>query len=108
MTEAEFAEEVAGRTVVIDFWASWCAPCTSFAPVFNKVSGDYSDVVFGKVDVDANPGLASAFAVTSIPTTVVLKNDQILARSSGALTEAGLRDLVDKALAGPKRLTFRF
>lgn len=108
LTDSNFTEETAGKTVVIDFWAEWCGPCRSFAPVFTKVSAEYGDVIFGKVDVDANPGLAQAFGVTAIPTLVVLKNNTVLHSQPGAMNEKSLRSTIDKALQGPKRMTFQF
>lgn len=108
LTDVNFQDQTGGKTVVIDFWADWCGPCRSFAPVFNKVSGTYEDVVFGKVDVDANPALAQAFGVSAIPTLVVMRDNEVLFSHAGALNEASLRAAVDKALQGPKRMTFRF
>ncbi len=108
LTDINFSEQTAGKTVVIDFWAEWCGPCRSFAPVFTKVSGDYADVVFGKVDVDANPALAQAFGVTAIPTLVVLRDNKVLLSEAGAMNEGALRTRIDKALQGPKRMTFQF
>lgn len=108
LTDATFTDSTAGKTVVIDFWADWCGPCKQFAPVFSKVSADYDDVVFAKVDVDANPGLAQTFGVTAIPTLVVLRNNQVLHSKAGAMNEKTLRSTIAKALEGPKRMTFQF
>ncbi len=108
LTDANFSEQTAGKTVVIDFWADWCGPCRSFAPVFTKVSADYDEVVFGKVDVDANPGLAQAFGVTAIPTLVVMRANKVLHSQAGAMNESALRTTITKALEGPKRMTFQF
>jgi thioredoxin 1 len=108
LTDANFSEQTAGKTVVIDFWADWCGPCKSFAPVYTEVSGDYADVIFGKVDVDANPGLAQAFGVTAIPTLVVMRNGQVLHSQAGAMNGPSLRSTIDKALKGPKKMTFKF
>ena len=108
LTDSNFADETSGKTVVIDFWADWCGPCRSFAPVFEKVSKDYQDAVFGKVDVDANPALAQAFGVSAIPTLVVLREGTVLFSQAGALNEQALRAAIDKALKGPKRMSFKF
>jgi thioredoxin len=108
LTDTNFSEQTAGKTVVIDFWAEWCGPCRSFAPVFTRVSGDYADVVFGKVDVDANPALSQAFGVTAIPTLVVMRDNKVLLSEAGAMNENALRATIDKALQGPKRMTFQF
>jgi thioredoxin 1 len=108
LTDVNFNDATAGKAVVIDFWAEWCGPCRSFAPVFRKVSADYGDVVFGKVDVDANPGLAQAFGVSAIPTLVVMRDGKVLFSDAGALNESALRSTIDKALKGPKRMTFQF
>ena len=109
LTEDNFEVTINQNDIVlVDFWADWCGPCRSFAPVFTKVSADYDDVIFGKVDVDANPGLAQAFGVTAIPTLVVLKNNTVLHSQPGAMNEKSLRSTIDKALQGPKRMTFQF
>ncbi len=108
ITDANFSTTTEAKTVVIDFWAEWCGPCKQFGPVFSKVSGDYDDVVFGKVDVDANPGLAQMFGVTAIPTLVVMRNGQVLHSQPGAMNEKNLRATIDKALQGPKRMTYKF
>lgn len=107
LTDATFQTSTEGKTVVIDFWADWCGPCRQFAPVFSKVSAAYPDVVFGKVDVDANPGLAQAFGVSAIPTLVVMRDQKVLFSQAGAMNESALRAAVDKALR-PSRVTMQF
>jgi thioredoxin 1 len=76
------------KPVLIDFYADWCGPCRMMAPVIDEIAEERDDVVVGKVNVDAEPALAEAFGVISIPTLVVMKNGQIVNQSSGARPKA--------------------
>ncbi len=80
--------------VLIDFWASWCGPCRMFAPVYEKVSEEHPDVVFAKVDTEAEPELAGAFQIQSIPTLMAVRDKVVLYSQPGALPEEALQDIV--------------
>lgn len=95
LSEATFNETVSGNDIVlVDFWAAWCGPCRAFAPVFETVSEANPDIVFGKVDTEAEPGLAGAFGVSSIPTLLVVRDGVVLYSQAGALPQAALENLV--------------
>ena len=87
ITEANFEELVLKneKTVLVDFYADWCGPCKMLAPILEKLSEEYPDVVIGKVNGDDENGLASAFKVTAIPTLVVIRNGEVKAREMGML-----------------------
>ncbi len=97
LTEPEFADTVENNEIVLlDFWAEWCGPCKAYGPVYERVSEDFPDVVFGKIDTEAEPQLAQAFNVRSIPTTIAFKEGIGVFIQPGALPEDALRDLVTK------------
>jgi thioredoxin 1 len=79
--------------VVLDFWAVWCGPCQNFIPIFEEVSKDFDDVVFGKVNTDLNPNLSNYFSIRSIPTVLIIRDQLEVFRGSG-MSEKDLRALV--------------
>lgn len=97
MHDSSFNEIIEGNNlVIIDFWAEWCGPCRAYAPVFERVSEEYPDVVFAKVDTEVEQALAGSFGIRSIPTTIAFKEGIGVFMQPGALPEDALRDLIDK------------
>ena len=85
ITNQNFHEEVvnSSKTVLLDFWAGWCGPCSMLSPVIDEIAEDRTDIKVGKVNVDEEPELSSAFQVMSIPTVIVLKNGNVAGKSIG-------------------------
>lgn len=96
LTEKNFEETMKkGGTLVIDFWAAWCGPCRAFAPVFEAAAEKNKDLVFAKVDTDAEQGLANAFEVRSIPTLAVFRDNVLLYLEAGAMPAKALDQLIE-------------
>jgi thioredoxin 1 len=97
LTSDNFNDIVTGSgTIMIDFWAEWCGPCRMFAPVFEKASERYQDIVFGKVDTEEQIELAQAFDIASIPTLMVIRDGVVLYAEAGALPAPMLEELIGK------------
>ncbi|MBQ8141317.1 MAG: thioredoxin [Clostridia bacterium] len=95
LTRENFEETVAqGEIAVVDFYADWCGPCKMFAPVFEELSGELSDVVFGKLNVDNEEELAAKYGVMSIPTVIVFKNGEPASSSIGLIGKQKLSDMI--------------
>jgi len=83
--------------VVVDFWAEWCGPCKSFAPIYEEVSNDYDDdVVFGKIDTEAEQELGAHFQIRSIPTLMIFREQIVLYSEAGMLNNSQLKEVITK------------
>ena len=100
LTAATFDETIASNDIVlVDFWAEWCGPCRAFGPIYEEVSANHPDVVFGKVDTEAEQELGAQFQIMSIPTLMIIRDGVIIFSQPGVLPAAALEDLIAQARA---------
>ncbi|MCY0905823.1 thioredoxin [Arthrobacter sp. H14-L1] len=95
ISEKTFNDIITGNDIVlVDFWAAWCGPCRMFAPTFSKSSDSHSDIVFAKVDTEAEPLLSATAGITSIPTLMAFREGILVFSQPGAMNATGLEHLI--------------
>lgn len=95
ITKDNFEETITKNSIVLlDFWASWCGPCRQFGPIFEEASEENADIVFGKIDTDAQQELAGGAQITSIPTLMAFRDGIAIFKQAGALPAPALKDLI--------------
>ncbi len=98
LTKDNFNEVVENNDfVILDFWAPWCGPCKNFAPIFEKVSENHEDIVFGKINTEEEQELAAYFQIRSIPTLMVMRERVMIFSQPGMLPESALEEIISKA-----------
>jgi thioredoxin 1 len=99
LTAATFDQVAGDGIVLVDFWADWCGPCKRFAPTYENVSEKHPDIVFGKVDTEAEQELAAKFEIRSIPTLMAIRDGVIVFSQAGALPEQAVESLISQVRA---------
>lgn len=98
LSKENFEQTVSEKDfIILDYWAPWCGPCRSFGPVFEKVSEDFPDIAFAKVNTEDEQEIAQHFNIRSIPTLMILREQVIIFNQPGALPESAFREVIQKA-----------
>jgi len=97
ITSKTFEETIEKNDIVIvDFWAEWCGPCKSFAPIYEEVSNKFDDIVFGKIDTEAEQELGAHFQIRSIPTLMIFREQVVIFSQPGMLNAQQLEEVIGK------------
>ena len=97
LTKDTFKDTIVGNDIIIvDFWAPWCGPCKSFAPIYEKVSENHEDIVFAKVNTEDEQELAASFQIRSIPTLMIFREQIVIFSQAGMLPESALEQIIGK------------
>ena len=93
-TDTDFANEIQSGIVVVDFYADWCQPCRLLSSTFTKVSSSFSDVKFGKLDIDNNPEVTDKYKISSLPTILIFKDGVVIEKITGLVKETVLSSAI--------------
>ncbi len=98
ITDTDFEKEISNGTVLVDFWAEWCGPCKALSPILEELSGEMDDINFTSLDIDTNQQTPQKFGITAVPTLLLFRDGEIIARLQGALPKVQLKNTLQKHL----------